>query len=261
MLSAVPLHTRVHLKFLARNRVFHGFLLLIALGMATGVVPGFTFSDSSSRFMTLRALAQQLHGAVAILTAGIGLLILWSHRSARSIKMVSTTPAPFPAWVASVFATAALAGVAAQAVIAALIAALSVYWNVPYQLGFLYIAMDRFAGSLIMLAFLTPLGAWMHPLLAVLMLLFFTSFGSVRAMLEGADSGLVTSAAKAAASALYYLVPTFDPFAGRTLVLRRSMRVSIVDWRYLGITFAYALLSLSFGYVSTIAVLRRRPMV
>ena len=261
MLSAIPLHTRVHLKFLARNRVFHALVLLIVLGTATGMVPGLVFFDPSSRFMTLRALAQQLHGAVAILTAGVGLLILWSHRSSRSIKLVSTTPAPFPAWVASVFATAALSGAAAQAVIAALVAVLSVYWNVPYQLGFLYLALDRFADSMIMLAFLTPLGAWMHPLLAVVMLLFFTSLGSVRSMLEGADPGLFMTAMKAAASALYYLVPTFDPFAGRTLVLRRSMRVSIVDWRYLGITFSYALLSLSFGYVATIAVLRRRPMI
>lgn len=261
MLSAVPLHTRVHLKFLARNRVFHALVLLIVLGTATGIVPGFVLFDPSSRFMTLRALAQRLHGAVAILTAGVGLLILWSHRSSRSIKMVTTTPAPFPAWVASVFATAALAGAAAQAAIAALVAILSVYWNVPYQLGFLYLALERFADSMIMLAFLTPLGAWMHPLLAVLMLVFFTSFGSLRAMLVGAEPGLFTSVATAVATALYYLVPTFDPSAGRTLVLRRSMRVSIVDWRYLGITFSYALLALSFGYVSTIAILRRRPMV
>ena len=261
MLSALPVHTRVHLKFLARNRVFHGIVLLIVLGIATLSLPGFVFFDRSSRFMTLRTLAQQLHGAVAILTAGIGLLILWSHRSARSIKMVTTTPSPFPAWVASVFATAALSGAAAQAVIAGLVALLSVYWNVPYQLGFLYLALDRFADSLILLAFMTPLGAWMHPFLAVLVLLFITSLGSARTVLESVDAGLFTSVVRAAASALYYLVPTFDPFAGRTLVLRRSMRVSIVDWRYLGITCAYALLCLSFGYVSTFAVLRRRPMV
>ena len=87
---------------------------------------------------------------------------------------------------------------------------------------------------------------------------------TVRKVEEAISTGnkeAAVTAMKAAASALYYLVPTFDPFAGRTLVLRRSMRVSIVDWRYLGITFSYALLSLSFGYVATIAVLRRRPMI
>ena len=80
-------------------------------------------------------------------------------------------------------------------------------------------------------------------------------------MLEGAGAGLFASSTKAAANALYYLVPAFDPFGGRTLVLRRSMRVSVSDWRYLGATSAYALLSLSFGYVATIAILRRKPMV
>jgi hypothetical protein len=75
------------------------------------------------------------------------------------------------------------------------------------------------------------------------------------------NAGFVVSSAKAVASGLYYLVPSFDPFSGRTLVLRRSMRVSVSDWRYLAATFAYAILAMSFGYVTTIAILRRKPLV
>jgi hypothetical protein len=261
--EAVRVHTGVHLRFLARHRVFHGFVLLIVLAFGTGMVPMLVFGDSSSRFITLRALANQLHRGVSFITAGIALLLLWSHRRGRSIKMIATTPAPFPAWVASVFVTATLVGLGVQALVAALVAALSVLWNVPYQLGFLYVAINRFADSLIMLAFVTALGARVHPILAVLLLLFLGegTFSSIRAMLEVADLGFVVSTAKLVASTLYYLLPSFEPFSGRALVLRRSMKVSVSDWRYLSFTFAYAFLALSFGFVATIAVLRRKPMV
>src|SRR5262245_58496957 len=127
MRKALVLHTAVHLKFLARNRVFHGFVLLIALGFATGTVPALFFTDGSSRFVTLRALAQQLHTGAGFITAGIALFVLWSHRQARSLKMIATAPLPFQAWVASVFATAALVGFAVQAIIASMVLALPVY--------------------------------------------------------------------------------------------------------------------------------------
>src|SRR3954449_211227 len=100
MRRGLRLHTAVHLKFLARNRVFHGFVLLIAIVLATGTVPALLFLDSWSRFVTLRALAQQLHQGAGLITAGIGLFVLWSHRGARSIKMIATAPVPFDAWVA-----------------------------------------------------------------------------------------------------------------------------------------------------------------
>jgi hypothetical protein len=261
--DALEQHTRVHLRFLARNGVFHGLVLMIVLGFATALVPALIFGDTSSRFVTLRALADLLHRAVSYITAAIALVVVWSHRRARSIKMIATTPAPFSAWVASVFVTAAIVGVSVQALMAMLVAALSVMWNVPYQLGFLFIALNRFADSLIMLAFLTTLGAWLHPILAFLLLTFLgeSTFQTIRAMLEEAEASVIVNAMKSATSALYYLAPTFEPFSGRTLVLSRSMRVSIVDWRYLAATFVYAFLAVSFGYAATIAILRRKPMV
>src|SRR4051812_16817564 len=101
MFEAVRIHTGVHLRFLARSRVFHGFVLLIVLGGAAALVPMVYAANNSSRFVTLRSLAGELHDVASLLTAGIALLVLWSHRRARSIKMIATTPAPFPAWVAS----------------------------------------------------------------------------------------------------------------------------------------------------------------
>jgi len=116
---------------------------------------------------------------------------------------------------------------------------------------------------MIIAAFRTALGPWMQSILAALLIVTLRegTFWSIRSMLDGAESGLVVNAAKAVATAFYYLAPSFNPFSGRTLVLTRSMRVSVSDWRYLAATFAYALLALSFGYVATIAIFRRKPMV
>ncbi|HEX7797723.1 MAG TPA: hypothetical protein VF456_25350, partial [Vicinamibacterales bacterium] len=188
---------------------------------------------------------------------------IWSHRRARSIKMIAATPAPFPAWVASVFVTAALVGLAVQGVIAILVGMLSVLWNVPYQLGFLYVAMNQFADSLIMLAFLTALSVWMHPVLAILLFVFLgeSTFRTIRVTLESVDGGWLVRGAKATVTGLYYVLPSFAPFAGRTLMLTRSMQASVSDWRYLALAYAYATLAVSFGYVATIASLRRRPLM
>src|SRR5262249_13424786 len=171
MFDALRTHTVVHLRFLARNRVFHGFVLLIALP-CVAMFPALMLGDRSSRFADLRMFAGVLHQVVSFITAGMALVLVWSHRRARSIKMIAATPAPFPAWVASVFVTAALVGLAVQALIAVLIAALSVFWNVPYQLGFLYVAMNQFADSLVMLSFLTGLIALMHSVLVIVLVRF-----------------------------------------------------------------------------------------
>jgi hypothetical protein len=237
-------------------------VLLVAVPFVV-MFPELMLGDSSSRFADLRTFAGLLHQIVSFITAGIALVLIWSHRRARSIKMIAATPAPFPAWVASVFVTAALVGLTVQGLIATLVAALSVFWNVPYQLGFLHMAMNQFADSLIMLAFLTALSVWMHPVLATLLIAFLgeSTFRTIRVTLESVDGGWFVWAAKATATGLYYFLPSFAPFAGRTLTLTRSMRASVSDWRYLALTYAYAILAVSFGYVATIASLRRRPLM
>jgi hypothetical protein len=262
MRRPIALHTRVHLTFLARNRLFHGFSLLVAVGVALRIVPMLVFFDRPSLFVTLRGLAQQLHGLAAFMTAGIGLFILWSHRRARSIKMVATSPVPFAAWVASIFATAATVGALVQAGIACLIFVLSFPWNVPYQAGFFYIAVDRFAESMILLAFVTALGSWFHPIVAVLLITLLNEsvFLRMRIILDAAEPRLLLTILESVVVSLYYLVPTFDPFGGRTLTMTRSLRVSETDWEYLGATAGYALLAAGFGFATTVAILRRRPM-
>src|SRR5689334_19617994 len=165
-------HTIVNLKFLARNRVLLGFALLLLLACAVLLLPAMFLDTVSNRFEVLRHVADTLHLAAAVITSVLGLLVLWSHRRARTIKLIATKPGAFDVWVASVFASATLFGAVAHAAVTLLVFALSVAWSVPYQIGFIYLSAKWRAQSAIALACLTALGTVCHPIVAILTLAF-----------------------------------------------------------------------------------------
>jgi hypothetical protein len=266
MLEHFCAHTVVHLKFLARSRILLGFGLLVLLVAGVGFVPALFIDTAFNRFEVIKGIASQLHDIARFMTGGIGLFVLWSHRRNRTIKMVATKPSPFGGWVASIFASAALVGLAVHAVVAVVTLALSLSWGVPYQIGFVYLAGDRFVDSLIILAVLTALGAAFHPILAVLTVAFFNEstfryLGTTvaGALAAGYDSVLLRIA-QPLLTALYYISPSFDPFANQTEAADRSLRIATIDWRYLAASAGYAVLVCACGYLMTLLVLRRRPL-
>lgn len=267
MFEHVRTHTSIHLTFLARSRVLLGFGALIVLGSSIGLVPALFFDTTANRFEVLKQVAHELHGTASLITSGLGLLALWSHRRQRTIKMVLTKPSPLEGWVASIFASAAMAGIAAHVIVAAATFGLSRYWGVPYEAGFLYLAVDRFVESMIALAFLTALGAAFHPVIATLVLLFFneSTFKFLGTIVAGASQAGQQSPfvrmSDRVLSVLYYLAPTFEPFNHKTQLVEYSLRVTGTDWKYVLAGAGYALLACAVGYMTTIVVLRRRPLV
>lgn len=261
MMHALRLHVAANLTCLRRNRLLHAFVVLVAVGAATVVVPVLALNDTSNRFEALRVLARMLHGATSVVTPGVGLFLLWVHRRGRSMSMVATTAAPFGAWVAALFATSALVGAAAHAVIAGLVLTLSQVWGVTYQYGFVYLAVDSFTESMIALGIATTLSAFVHPVLTVVLVVLVsdTAVLAVRQGLELLTPGAFVGAVRALSAAVYFALPATDPFGERTAAMLRTMRVSTSDWRYLGWAAAYALLVLALAQVTTLVWLRRRP--
>jgi hypothetical protein len=265
MLSAIRLHTSVHLTFMRRNRILLGFTLLITLGTAILLVPGMLVGTTANRFAVLQQISVPLHMVVALMTAGLGLLMVWSHRRARSIKMVATTPSSFDAWVVSVFLSAAIVGAVAHAIITLTVFVLSTMWHVPYQYGFLFLPLVCFVDSLIGLAAFTLLSAMVHPVLAVL-LVVIAGEQTTQSLWQFADAGSSAGAVGPGlrgiglvARTLYYVMPTFWPYADR-MAMSSSMRVPVSDWRHLETAFAYALLVCACSVFSTIAVLRSKQL-
>ena len=259
-------HLVVNLKFLARNRVLLGFALVLLLASGVMLLPAMFIDTASNRFEALKHVAETLHRAAGVITAGLGLVVLWSHRRARTIKLIATKPGSFDIWVVSVFAAAIAFGAAAHAAVAVLVFVLSVVWDVPYQIGFVYLSAEWFAQSAIVLAYLTPLAAMCHPILAILALAFVNDWTvhavgvTLTAAVEAGHGSVVLEVAQRIVSTLYYIVPTFAPFQSKTQVVNETLRAATIDWRYLLATLAYALLASAFGYVATVVVLRRRQL-
>lgn len=261
MMDALRLHIAANVTCLRRNRLLHAFVVLIAVGVATAVVPALAFRDTSNRFEAMRVLARMLHGATSLITPGVGLFLLWVHRRSRSISMVATTAAPFGAWVAALFATGALVGAAAHALIAVLLLALSQAWGVTYQYGFVYLALDSFTESMIAMGIITTLSVFVHPVLTVVLVTLVndTTVLAVRQGLELLTPGPFVRAVRGLSAAAYFVLPASDPYGERTAAMLRTMRVATSDWYYLGWAGAYALLVLAVAQVTTLVWVRRRP--
>lgn len=260
MSSMVLAHARVHLAFLGRQRVYQALVVAVVLVLGLAIVTGSVVFDSASRFETLRALARALHATASLVTACTGLALVEAHRRSGAIRMVATSAAPFGAWVASLFVAAAVVGGAIHGIVAAMVFGLSWVWNVSYQTGFLYLAIDRFTESLIALAFLTTLDAAFGPALALCMFVLANDSAllALRSLLTAVSGGLVLDAIRWATTVVYYALPTFDPFGDRTNALMRTMRVADSDWRYLVATVAYSAVAVACGLTATLASLRRR---
>ncbi len=258
--DAIRAHLAAHLTCLRRQRLLQATLAVITLGLVTSMTAGLSLIDVSNRFDVLRGMAVGLHGLAKLMTAGVGLLLVRQHRRSWSLAVVATTPAPFAAWVASVLITGAAVGAAAQALVGVTCAALSVGWGVTYQYGFVYLALDHFAESLILLGVATVLGSVLHPVV-VGTAVFLVNDGVIR-MLRAALAALPTWAGAVVdqgLTAAYYVLPSLDPFGERTAALLRNLRPVERDWWYLLATFGYALLLLAWAQALTVLLLRRRP--
>jgi hypothetical protein len=198
------------------------------------------------------------------LSAGLGLFVTSSHLRNRSVQVVLTRPGSPQIWLASVFLSALIVAAATQAVGAIVTFLLSLAWDVPYQIGFLYIALDAVFEAAIVVAILTTLGAVMHPILAVLAALLFNegTFYSLRYGLEllsfqGHGGGFI-AALKPIVTAIHVALPMLDPFSEQTRTVAMSLRVSGADWAYLLATAAYSAGVILVCFLLADVALRRR---
>ena len=260
MRDAILAHVGAHLLCLRRQRLLQAAVAVVAVGLVTSITAGLSLIDVSNRFDLLRSMADGLHGLAKLLTAGVGLLLVRMHRRSWSLAVVATTPAPFAAWAASVLLTAALVGAAAHALVGITCAALSVAWGVTYQYGFVYLALDRYAESLILLGVASVLASLLHPVV-VGIAVFVVNDGMIR-VLRAALAALpepIAAVMDRGLTAAYYALPSVDPFGERTAALLRNLRPVDRDWWYLLASFGYALLLLAWAQALTVLLLRRRP--
>jgi hypothetical protein len=255
----------VNLKFFGRNRLLLGigalFLALMALPFAASVLT----ESLTQKFNLLRMLYDELDMVATVFTAGIGLFVISSHLRNKSLKLVFTKPCLPETWLASAFLSVMLASAALFLAAFAITAGLGVVWHVPFQAGLVFVSIEAFFRSLILVAYLMFLATAVHPVIAVLTLAMFneSTFEGLRFLLaaraQGSGGGHV-AVLQWACDSLYFLLPALAPFRGKTEAIHASLRVASGDWLYLLGVGAYAAVVLVLFFLLSTAVLRRKQL-
>jgi hypothetical protein len=261
------LNTRVHLLFLARNRLLLAFGLVMLLLFGLTLFPMFMFDTSSDRFNMLRQLTAQVSGYSMVFTASLGLFAVSSHLRERNVKLVLTKPCLPEIWLASIFLSAFLVAAVIYMLVALGAAMLSWFWGIPWQWGFVFVAISGACRAIIQMSLLTCLACAFHPVVAVLIALFFNEgmFYQLKFFIAGslaADSDrpwLVL--ASVLCDAIYTVVPIADPFEKSMQPVYLSLRASGADWLNLIGAVGYTALLSAFLFLTSDYLLRRKNLI
>ncbi len=267
MLSQLALNTKVHLRFYTRNRLLIAFGLVMLLLFGLTLVPMLLFESSSDRFNTLRAITSMMSGYSMVFVASLGLFAISSHLRNRNVKLVLTKPCLPEIWLASIFVSAVLVAVAIYTLLIVATVALSLFWGIPWQWGFAFVAVDGASRALIQMALLTCLATAVHPVMAVLIALFFNEgvFFELKTLIAGAlaaDSGRSwLRVTRVVCDALYLIMPMASPFSARTETVYGSLRTSGGDWLALAGVVGYSALLSAFLFLISDYMLRRKSLI
>lgn len=267
MLDQLLLNTRIHLLFFARNRMLLAFGLVMLLFFGLSLLPMIMFDTSSDRFNMLRQLTSMVSGYAMVFTATLGLFAMSSHLRDRSVKLVLTKPCLPETWLASIFLAAVLIAVAIYTLLALGAGLLSWLWDIPWQWGFVLIAIDGACKAIIQMSLLTCLATAFHPILAILIALFFNEgmFYQLKFFLaggiaaDGARPGLLM--AGVLVDAFYMVSPMAAPFEKSLEPVYASLRTSGGDWLTLLGVLGYTAFVSGFLFLLSDYLLRRKSLI
>jgi hypothetical protein len=199
--------------------------------------------------------------------AGLALVGVASHLRNGTARLVFTRPSPPEVWLVSVFLAALIVAASVHVLAEAITIGLAAAWNVPYQVGFLFLSIDHLFETVIAVSMMAALAAVLHPVMAVLVALVANSglIEFVRTMVLSAQkadpSAVWPSLADWPLYAVYVALPILDPYAEQTATVSQSLRVTGEQWLYLGATGGYALGMFAFFFLASAFAIRRRPTV
>lgn len=235
MLEQIRSNMVVNFKFYLRNRLLLVISLLF-LGMtALSTIPAF-FMSSNQTFTILKSLFIQLNSFTMVFTAGMGLFLVSTHLKNRSIKMVLTKPCLPEVWLASAFFSAVAVSLVLNLLILLFAVVFSFSMGIPFQDGYVFISLDYFIKSIIMLSYIMFLSMVFHPVMAVLVALIFNegTFYGLKTMLMAvskSNSGWYLVAFEKVVGIIYMITPIMSPLSSeKTGNIYSSLRVASPDW-------------------------------
>lgn len=127
-------------------------------------------------------------------------------------------------------------------------------------------ALDGACRAVIQMSFLTCMATAFHPVVAVLIALFFNEgmFYQLKFLVAGAiaadGSKPLLMPASVLCDAFYLVMPMADPLSKQTESVYRALRASSSDWLNLGITLGYSVLLSAFLFLVSDYMLRRKRL-
>ena len=211
---------RTHLRLFRRNRLLLAGGLVVLTVMCVALTPSLLYTTAGERFSVIDRLCEDLGNFVAGLAGVMGLLGIALPFRDRSYELVVTKPCTPEVWLGGHF----LAGVQILALLTAawMAVALGLFAvsGVPPQAGLWYAGAAQLLVALVIFSWLTLLGAFFHPALAlVVALLVQPEF--VRNLLLWLETGTnlshyaasraMLAALKPLLIGLYEALPVFSP--------------------------------------------------
>jgi hypothetical protein len=266
MTEALRTNVGVLLKFYARNRLLIVIALIFLLLAALTVSMSLVYGSTSDHFEIISRALSTLNGFTLYLAAGLGLFAISSHLRQRSLKMVLTKPCLPEVWIAAVLLSALVVAAMLYSLNLLFGLVLSLIWRVPVQSGLFFLPIEGLLSSAIALSYLSFLTIFLHPAVAVLVVLFFNegTFGGLRQMLMTAvktnEGNPLLPVLEWLTKILYMILPTFSPYEAELEGVSGSLRASGADWLTLLKVAGYAATALGLFFCLAVGALRRRNL-
>lgn len=257
-------NTLTHLTYFRRSRLLLAFGLVFVLLAALGSLPAMMAQSRVASFDSLKDIFVTFNQFLVVFGAGLGLLVMSSHLSNRSLKMVFTKPCPPALWLCSAFLASALVLLVLTGFVLLCAVALSFLWHVPVRAGLAFISLDTFLASVGLAAYFIFLATILHPAIAVAFALIFNAslFYYLRILmhnaLKAAGKGVVLKGLEHVFQFLYLTVPMTRAFDSKTTAVYSSLRAPAHDWLYLLYSCGYTLALSTLFYLLALFFLQRK---
>ena len=257
-------NTLTHLVYFRRSRLLLAFGLVFLFLTLLGSLPAIFSNSKVASFDSLKEIFGTLNLFLVVFGAALGLLIMSSHLSNRSLKMGFTKPCPPALWLASAFLACTLVSLLLCAVVLAGMLILSLVWHLPVRPGLVFISFDTLLAAVGMSAYFIFLDTFLHPAIAVAFALVFNAqlFYWLRIWAHGAAAtygkSTMLRGLEHVFHFLYLLVPMTRPFESKTGVIYSSFRVHAHDWLYLLYSSGYILTLSALFFLLSLFFLQRK---
>jgi ABC-type transport system involved in multi-copper enzyme maturation permease subunit len=267
MAELIKANILAHAAYYRRSRLLLAFIFVLLLLTGLRSLPPLFVDSGVQSFNALQEIFSVLNFFLLVLAAGLGLFIISSHLRSRSLKMVFTKPCSPAVWLASAFLTAVLVSFLITCIILSSAMVFSLVWHVPVRAGLLFVSLDSFIASVLLIAYLMLLASVAHPAIAVTFALIFNAslfYGGevwAQAAIRSGSSNWALHVLERLFHLVYLLLPMIHPFRDKTEGIYSSLRVMHGEWKYLLYSFGYALALSAFCYFVALAALLRKKHI